>query len=47
VTVFGGCDALLHIIKLQDGTQLNQVEAGAYIAGSVALAEGKGLLRAF
>jgi eukaryotic-like serine/threonine-protein kinase len=33
-TVFGGCDALLHVISLQDGQKVKEVEAGAYIAGS-------------
>ncbi len=33
-TVFGGCDALLHVVSLKDGQKLKEVEAGAYIAGS-------------
>src|SRR5688572_95474 len=33
-TVFGGCDALLHVINLKDGTKIKEVDAGAYIAGS-------------
>ncbi len=33
-TVFGGCDALLHVISLKDGQKVKEVEAGAYIAGS-------------
>lgn len=33
-TVFGGCDALLHVINLKDGQKIKEVEAGAYIAGS-------------
>lgn len=33
-TVFGGCDALLHVISLKDGQKIKEVEAGAYIAGS-------------
>ena len=37
VTAFGGCDALLHVISLRDGTKVKEVEAGAYIIGSVAL----------
>jgi outer membrane protein assembly factor BamB len=36
-TVFGGCDALLHVISLKDGQKVKEVEAGAYIAGSGAL----------
>jgi outer membrane protein assembly factor BamB len=33
-TVFGGCDALLHVVSLEKGEKLKEVEAGAYIAGS-------------
>ncbi|HVK59817.1 MAG TPA: PQQ-binding-like beta-propeller repeat protein, partial [Candidatus Kapabacteria bacterium] len=33
-TVFGGCDALLHVISLKDGQKIKEVDAGAYIAGS-------------
>ena len=33
-TVFGGCDALLHVISLKDGQKVKEVQAGAYIAGS-------------
>src|ERR1051325_1366964 len=40
-TVFGGCDALLHVINLADGTKIKEVEAGAYIAGSGAFEKGK------
>lgn len=36
-TVFGGCDALIHVISLADGTKIKEFEAGAYIAGSAAL----------
>jgi eukaryotic-like serine/threonine-protein kinase len=36
-TVFGGCDAILHVIGLKDGEKIKEVEAGAYIAGSGAL----------
>src|ERR1043166_3162544 len=37
--VFGGCDGLLHLISLSDGKQnKDPVEAGAYVAGSVAVA---------
>src|SRR5262245_38623798 len=28
-TVFGGCDAILHVIRLTDGTKVKEVEAGA------------------
>jgi outer membrane protein assembly factor BamB len=40
-TVFGGCDALLHVINLKDGTKEKEVEAGAYVAGSGAFEKGK------
>ncbi|MBI5772551.1 MAG: PQQ-binding-like beta-propeller repeat protein [Verrucomicrobia bacterium] len=41
VTAFGGCDALLHVISLDDGRQVKEVDAGAYVAGSAALADGR------
>ena len=41
MTVFGGCDALLHVISLKDGSKIKEVEAGAYIAGSGALEKGR------
>ena len=37
--IFGGCDALLRIISLKDGKQRGQIEADAYVASSVAVAE--------
>jgi eukaryotic-like serine/threonine-protein kinase len=37
--VFGGCDGLLHVVSAADGKELAKIEAGAYIAGSVALKE--------
>ncbi len=40
-TVFGGCDALLHVVNLADGQKIKEVEAGAYIAGSGAFENGK------
>lgn len=38
--VFGGCDAVLHVVNAKDGTALAQIELGndAHVAGSVALA---------
>ncbi|MBM3844864.1 MAG: Pyrrolo-quinoline quinone [Verrucomicrobia bacterium] len=36
-TVFGGCDALMHVISLADGSKVKEFDAGAYIAGSAAL----------
>ncbi len=40
-TVFGGCDALLHVVSLNDGQKVKEVEAGAYIAGSGAFDQGR------
>ena len=37
-TVFGGCDALIHVLYLADGRKIKEIDAGAYIAASVALA---------
>jgi outer membrane protein assembly factor BamB len=39
-TVFGGCDALLHVVSLKDGKEVRKIEAQAYIPGSVA-ADGR------
>ena len=36
-TVFGGCDALVHVISLTNGSVVKQFDAGAYIAASAAL----------
>ncbi len=36
-TLFGGCDALLHVIDVAKGEREKVVEAGAYIAGSAAV----------
>ena len=38
---FGGCDAVLHVISLAEGKELKQIPGGAYIAGSVALDQGR------
>lgn len=40
--VFGGCDAILHVVDLKDGTAMQQVELGqdCHVAGSVAIADG-------
>jgi outer membrane protein assembly factor BamB len=35
-TVFGGCDAILHVVNLKDGKQVREIEAEAYIPGSAA-----------
>ncbi len=39
--IFGGCDEVIHIISVSDGKKIGEVPAGAYIAGSAALYEGK------
>ena len=36
-TVFGGCDAILHVLSLSGGVKVKEIEAGAYIAASAAL----------
>ncbi len=35
--IFGGCDEILHIISVSDGTKTGEVWAGSYIPGSAAL----------
>ncbi len=42
--VFGGCDELLHILSVSDGTKIGEVWAGSYIPGSAALAGDKAFL---
>lgn len=37
MTVFGGCDALLHVLSLADGQKIREIDAGSQIAGSGAL----------
>ncbi|MEK7270606.1 MAG: PQQ-binding-like beta-propeller repeat protein [Planctomycetota bacterium] len=37
-TVFGGCDAILHLVATADGTEQAAVAVGAYVAASAALA---------
>ena len=40
--IFGGCDSFIHVLQLADGKELRQIESEAYIASSVALADGLG-----
>jgi outer membrane protein assembly factor BamB len=40
--IFGGCDALIHVINLADGKPLRQLDSQAYIASSVAVDRGIG-----
>jgi outer membrane protein assembly factor BamB len=35
---FGGCDSLVHVVKLTDGKEVRQIETDAYIASSIASA---------
>jgi outer membrane protein assembly factor BamB len=42
--VFGGCDELLHILSVSDGTKIGEVWAGSYIPGSAALVGDKAYL---
>jgi glucose dehydrogenase len=41
LAVVGGCDALLHVVSVTNGTQLREVDAGAYIAAGAALDAGR------
>jgi outer membrane protein assembly factor BamB len=40
--VFGGCDAMLYVIGLEDGKDIRSIEVEAPIAASVAIADGVG-----
>ena len=40
--VFGGCDAMLYVIGLEDGKNIRSIEVEAPIAASVAIANGVG-----
>lgn len=40
--LFGGCDSFIHVLQLADGKELRQIESEAYIASSVAVADGIG-----
>ena len=40
--VFGGCDAMLYVIGLEDGENVRSIEVEAPIAASVAIADGVG-----
>lgn len=42
--VLGGCDELLHILSVSDGTRTGDVWAGSYIPGSAALVENRAYL---
>ena len=40
--LFGGCDSYIHVLQVADGKELRQIESDAYIASSVAVADGMG-----
>lgn len=40
LTAFGGCDAVVHVVDVLKGAKLKEIDAGAYIAASGALADG-------
>ncbi len=40
VTTFGGCDAMIHVVSLADGSRKTQIDTGSFIAASAALFEG-------
>ena len=42
--IFGGCDGQVHILSAEDGTEVRSMDAGAYVAGGVAVADGRGYL---
>jgi len=44
--VFGGCDAVLHVVSVATGAQVDAIELGAacHVAASVAVADGKAYL---
>jgi len=39
--VFGGCDALIHVVSLADGSEAAQIDSGSYIAASAAFLDGQ------
>ena len=40
-TVFGGCDAIIHVVSLIDGSKAAGIDGGSYIAGSAAFLDGQ------
>lgn len=41
IAVFGGCDAMIHVVSLNDGTENKTIDGGSYIAASAAILDGK------
>ena len=39
--VFGGCDAIIHVVSLIDGSKVTQIDSGSYIAASAAFLDGE------
>ncbi|MCJ7777845.1 MAG: PQQ-binding-like beta-propeller repeat protein [Sedimentisphaerales bacterium] len=39
--VFGGCDAMIHVISLHRGQQISQIDTGSFIAASPAILQGR------
>ena len=39
--MFGGCDAMIHVVSLIDGSMVAQIDSGSYIAASAAFLEGQ------
>ncbi|MHC4170514.1 MAG: outer membrane protein assembly factor BamB family protein, partial [Planctomycetota bacterium] len=40
-TVFGGCDAIIHVVSLIDPNETAGIDGGSYIAGSAAFVDGQ------
>jgi len=36
MTMFGGCDGLIHVVSLADGKKVREIEIGGYVIGSAA-----------
>jgi outer membrane protein assembly factor BamB len=41
IVAFGGCDAMIHIVSLADGSEIKQIDSGSFIAASAAIFEGR------
>ncbi|MFM7103722.1 MAG: PQQ-binding-like beta-propeller repeat protein, partial [Verrucomicrobiota bacterium] len=39
LTAFGGCDAIVHVVSVTNGTKVREIDAGAYIAASAAVVD--------
>lgn len=39
--VFGGCDAMIHVVALAEGSKIAQIDSGSYIAASAAFLDGQ------